>query len=195
MKLFKRKHDFKPDRTDGGILKKLYLTPLQRKKLLKWALISAVLVVLSLLQDVVLAQISIGGATFCLVPCGILICAMFFDPETAAVFSLTASTLYFFSGSAPGTYTIVLLTALSTLLCIFRKGYLQWCFSAFFLCAGAGMMVYQLLVYAIGCFLGTALPTRFGIFMLCGGLSVTVMPLLYPIFLSISNIGGETWKE
>ena len=57
------------------------------------------------------------------------------------------------------------------------------------------MMVYQLLVYAIGCFLGTALPTRFGIFMLCGGLSVTVMPLLYPIFLSISNIGGETWKE
>ena len=192
---FKRKHDFKPDRTDGGILKKLYLTPLQRRKLWKWALISAVLVGLSLLQDVVLAQISIGGATFCLVPCGILMCAMFFDPETAAVFSLTASTLYYFSGTAPGTYAIVLLTALATALCIFRTGYLQRCFSAFFLCAGVGMMAYQLLVFAIGCFLQSALPSRFSVFMLCGGLSVAVMPLLYPVFLSISNIGGETWKE
>ena len=193
--LFKRKHDFKPDRTDGGFLKKLYLTPLQRRNLWKWVLISAVLVVLSLLQDVVLAQISIAGATFCLVPCGILMCAMFFDPETAGVFSLIASTLYFFSGTAAGTYTIFFLTALATLLCIFRRGYLQRCFSAFFLCAGVGMMAYQLLVYAIGCFLGTALPSRFGVFMLCGGLSVAVMPLLYPVFLSISNIGGETWKE
>ena len=195
MKLFKRKYEFKPDRTDGGFLKKLYMTPLQRKNLLKWALISAVLLVLSLLQDVVLSQISIAGATFCLVPCGILICAMFFDPETAAVFSLIASTLYFFSGSAPGTYAIALLTGLSTLLCIFRKGYLQWCFSAFILCAGVGMMAYQLLTFAIGCFLGSALPARFGVFMMCGGLSVAVMPLLYPIFLAISNIGGETWKE
>ena len=74
--LFKRKYEFKPDRTEGGTLKKLYLTPLQRKRLLKWGLISAVLVVLSLVQDVVLSQISIYGATFCLVPCGILLCAM-----------------------------------------------------------------------------------------------------------------------
>ena len=91
--LFKRKYEFKPDRTDGGTLKKLYLTPLQRKKLLKWALVGVVLVVLSLLQDVVLSQISIYGATFCLVPCGILLCAMFFDPETAAVFTLISSTV------------------------------------------------------------------------------------------------------
>lgn len=192
---FKRKYEFKPDRTDGGTLKKLYLTPLQRRRLLKWSLVSAVLVLLSLLQDVVLSQISIYGATFSLVPCGILLCAMFFDPETTAVFSLTASVLYYFSGTAPGTYTIVLLTVLGTLLCIFRKSYLQWCFSALFLCAAVGMMVYQLLIFAIGCFLESTIPARFGVFMLCGGLSVAVMPLLYPVFLFISNIGGETWKE
>ena len=92
--LFKRKYEFKPDRTDGSTLKKLYLTPLQRKRLLKWGLVSAVLVALSLVQDVVLSQISIYGATFCLVPCGILLCAMFFDPETAAVFTLISSTVY-----------------------------------------------------------------------------------------------------
>lgn len=193
--LFKRKYEFKPDRTEGGTLKKLYLTPTQRKHLLKWGLISAVLVVLSLLQDVVLSQVSIYGATFALVPCGILLCAMFFDPETAAVFTLTASSLYYFSGTAPGSYSIVLLTLLGTLLCIFRWGYLQRCFSALFLCAGVGMMAYELLIFALGWFLGSTIPARFGVFMLCGGLSVAVMPLLYPVFLSISSIGGETWKE
>ena len=193
--LFKRKYEFEPDKTEGGTLKKLYLTPLQRRKLLKWGLISVVLVVLSLLQDVVLSQISISGATFALVPCAIFLCAMFFDPETTAVFTLTASALYVFSGTAPGTYAIALITILSTLLCIFRRGYLQRCFSAFFLCAAVGMMGYQLLTFAIGCFLGSTIPARFGVFMLCGGLSVAVMPLLYPVFLSISNIGGEIWKE
>ena len=91
--LFKRKHEFKPDRTEGSALKKLYITPKQRKRLLKWGMVSLALVVLSLIQDVVLSQISIYGATFSLVPCGILLCAMFFDPETTAVFSLTASAL------------------------------------------------------------------------------------------------------
>lgn len=193
--LFKRKYEFKPDRPEGSLLKKLYLTSLQRKRLLKWCLIGVVLVVLSLLQDVMLSQIRIFGATFALVPCGILICAMLFDPETTALFSLTASTLYYFSGSAPGVYSIVLLTFLATLLCIFRVGYLQRRFSALFLCAAVGMMGYQLLIFAIGCFLENTFGGRFGIFMLSGALSVVVMPLLYPIFLSISNIGGETWKE
>ena len=193
--LFKRKYEFKPDRTDGGTLKKLYLTPLQRKKLLKWALVGVVLVVLSLLQDVVLSQISIYGATFCLVPCGILLCAMFFDPETAAVFTLISSTVYYFSGTAAGVYSIALLTLLGTLLGIYRRGYLQRCFSALYLSSAVGMMAYVLLIFAIGCFVGSTFPARFGVFMLTGGLSVAVMPLLYPVFLSISNIGGETWKE
>ena len=193
--LFKRKYEFKPDRPEGSIFKKLYLTQLQRKRLLKWSLVGLVLLVLSLLQDVVFSQITIAEATFALVPCGILLYAMLLDPETAGVFSLTASTLYYFSGSAPGVYSIVLLTVLAMFLCVFRVGYLQRRFSALFLCAAVGMMVYQLLVFAIGCFLENTISARFGVFMLTGGLSVAVMPLLYPILLSISNIGGETWKE
>ena len=193
--LFRRKYEFKPDRMEGGTLKKLYLTPLQRKRLLKWGLISAVLVVLSLIQDVVLPQITLHGVPLCLVPCGILMCAMFFDPETTGVFTLVSSTIYYFSGTAAGPYSIVLLTGLGTFLSLFRRGYLQRCFSALFFCAAVGMMGYQLLTFGIGCFLGITFPGRFGVFMLTGGLSVAVMPLLYPVFLSISNIGGETWKE
>lgn len=193
--LFKRKYEFKPDRTEASFLKKLYLTPLQRKRMLKWGLISAVLLVLSLLQDVVLAQLFIYEAKLALVPCGILICAMLFDPETAAVFSLISSTLFYFSGTAPGVYVIVILTLLGTFLCMFRWGYLQRRFNAIYLCAAVGMMAYMLLVFAMGWFFGETLPDRFGKFMLTGGLSVAVMPILYPIFSAISNIGGSTWKE
>lgn len=193
--LFKRKYEFKPDRTDGGTLKKLYLTPTQRKQILKWGLISAVLVGLSLLQDVVLSQVQIYEATFDLVVCGILLCAMFFEPEQAAIFTLISSVIYYFSGTAPGTYAIALITGLGTLLCIFRHGYLQKCFSATMLCAGVGMIAYELLVFFIGWFLGSTTFGRIRVFALCGFLSFAVMPLLYPVFLSISNIGGETWKE
>ena len=192
---FKRKYEFKPDRQEGGTLKKLYLTPLQRKRLLKWGLISLVLVVLSLVQDVVLSQIRIAEATFALVPCGILLCAMFFDPEVTGIFTLTSSTLYYFSGTADGVYSIILLTVLGTMLCIFRKSYLQRRFSALLLCAAMGMMAYSLLVFGVGLFFGSTSLDRFRVFALSGGLSVAVMPLLYPVFSSISNIGGETWKE
>ena len=193
--LFKRKYEFKPDRADGGALKKLYLTPLQRKRLLKWGLISLVLVVLSLLQDVVLSRVSIYEATFDLVPCGILLCAMFFDPEKTGIFTLVSSVLYYFSGTAPGVYTIVLLTGLGTLLCIFRTSYLQRRFSALLLCAVAGMFTYEMMVFAVGIFFNHTTWDRIGIFALCGLLSIAVMPALYPVFASISNIGGETWKE
>ena len=192
---FKGKYEFKPDRTDSGTLKKLYLTPIQRKRLLKWGLVSLVLVALSLLQDAVLSRVSIYGATFDLVACGILLAGMLFDPDTTAVFTLVSSALYYFSGTAPGSYSIAFLTGLGTLLCIFRRSYLQRCFSTIYICAAAGMMVYELMVFATGLFLGNTFLDRLGVFALCGGLSVAVMPLLYPVFLSISNIGGETWKE
>ena len=192
---FKGKYEFKPDRTDSGTLKKLYLTPIQRKRLLKWGLVSLVLLVLSLLQDAVLSRVSIYGATFDLVACGILLAGMLFDPDTTAVFTLVSSALYYFSGTAPGSYSIAFLTGLGTLLCIFRRSYLQRCFSTIYLCAGVGMLVYELMVFATGLFLGNTFLDRLGVFALCGGLSVAVMPLLYPVFLSISNIGGETWRE
>jgi hypothetical protein len=36
---------------------------------------------------------------------------------------------------------------------------------------------------------------RIGIFCLGGLVTVALMPAMYPVFLSVSKIGGETWKE
>ena len=190
-----KKNEFKPDRTGTSFLNKLYLTTKQRLSLLKWTLFALSLVFLSLLQDVVFSRLRISGATFDLVPCGILLGCILMLPETAGVFSLTASTLYYFSGTAPGVYSIAMLTALGILLCIFRRSYLKKGFFSTFLCASFGIVVYKLVVFGINLFLGATLGARFGIFCLGTGLTVAAILPLYPIFLSICNIGGETWKE
>lgn len=193
--MFRKKYEFKPDRTRSGTFSKLYLTKKQRRTLYRWLLISAMLVALSLVQDVILSRVSIGGATFDLVPCGILVCCLLLDADAAAVFSVTAATLYYCAGNAPGTFCIVLLTALGTLLCIFRRSYLKSGFFSSFLCSGVGVIAYELAVFLLGVFFGNTHWGRFGTFALCGGLSVAVIPVLYPVFRAIGNIGGDSWKD
>lgn len=193
--MFRRKYEFKPDRTDSGILNKLHLTKRQRLLLLKWVLTGLFLVLLSLVQDTMLSRVSIYGATFDLLACGILLGCMFFDPDTAAVYLLVSSAFYYFSGTAPGVYIIAVLTFLGVMLCIFRRSYLRRSFSSTFLCTVFGLIVYKLLVFVIGLFLGSTTWDRYLIFAISAGLSIAVIPLFYPIFLAIRNFGGETWKE
>jgi hypothetical protein len=193
--LFRRKYEFKPDKPASSTLSKLYLTPLQRKQLLKWALMGLTLTLLSLLQDVVFSRLRIGGAAFDLLPCGILLGCILMEPESAGVYALISSCLYHFSGTAPGVYVIALLTALGVLLCIFRRSYLKKGFFSTFLCAGFGIVVYKLTVFGIHLFLGATLGERFGVFALGIGLTLAAILPLYPLFVSICNIGGESWRE
>ena len=191
--LFKRKRDFKPDSTGKGLLNKLYLTPRQRLTILKWMLFGLCLLVLSLVQDVLLCQMSIFGATTDLVSAGIFVIALLLDPDQSGIFALISSILYYFSGSAPGPYVILLLTVLSLMLNILRHAFLQRTFGSVLLSAGVGLVVYQLLIFLLGLFFGFTTFGRLPVFLITAGLSTAVCPLLYPIFLSVSKIGGETW--
>ena len=110
-----KKFEFKPDKPRSGLMDKLYLTQIQRKNLLKWVLYVAVLLVLSLLQDVVFSKFHLFGATTELVPCGIFLICLMEGTESGSVFALLASCAYLFSGSAAGNYSLVLLTVISFL--------------------------------------------------------------------------------
>lgn len=190
-----RKREFRPDRVGSGLLNKLYLTKRQRRCLLTWLLYTLVLVLLSLIQDVILCQISIYGATTDLVSAGILLLCMMLPTDTCAVFGLTASVIYFFSGSAAGPYSILFLTGIGLLLNIFRYSYLRKSFGSTFVCGAVALALYELLIFVMGLFLGHTHLSRWLAFCITGGLSVAVMPLLYPVFFWIGNIGGESWKE
>lgn len=193
--MFGRKYEFKPDKPHSGTLNKLYITRKQRLVLLKWLLLSFVLLLISLVQDVIMSRVTLFGTTTDLLSCAILMACILQDPETGCIFALLSSTLYHFSGTAPGSYVIALLTCLGILVSIIRQCYLRKGFSSTMLCTGGAILIYELALFVIGMFLGQIPPSRVEVFCITAGISLAVMPLLYPIFLSIEKIGGESWKE
>ena len=189
------KKEFKSDKPHSGFWGKLYLTQKQRKGLLKWSLYGALLLVLSLLQDVVLCRVHLWGATTELVPVGIFLICILEGAESGSIFALVSSLLYLFSGTAAGPYSMVFITFLAVGVTIFRQAYLQKGLAAAILCAGVATFVYEVLQFLMGLFLGLTIPARIVGFAITGGLSVIAIPLLYPLALFIGTIGGETWKE
>ncbi len=142
-----------------------------------------------------LCRLSIRGATTDLVSAAILLLCVMLPTDTCAVFALISSVIYYFSGMTAGPYSIVLLTALGIFMNIFRYSFLRKGFVSTLLCAGFGLFAYELLLFATGLFLEYTITGRFSAFCITGGLSVAIMPVLYPVFLSIGKIGGESWKE
>ena len=109
----RRKYEFRPDKLRSTLANKLYLTPKQRKTILRWFLLAVLLVVFSVLQDVILCRLRIFGASTDLVPCGIFLICILEGMERGSIFCLIASLLYLFSGTAPGAYCVVLITFLA----------------------------------------------------------------------------------
>ena len=192
---FRRKHEFKPDKVESDALSKLYLTKKQRQRILRWLLIALVLILLSVIQDVILSRFTVFGVTLNIVTAALLLICVLQDSEIGAIFILVGSTLYWASGSTPGTYAIAILTVLGILACIIRQAYLYNHPGSTLLCAGMAVMSYELTLFVIGCFIGRTTWSRITDTLIAGGLSFGVMPLFYPVFKAISNLGGETWKD
>lgn len=190
-----KKYEFKPDKPVSGFFSKLHLTAKQRRSLLKWFLYALVLVVLSVLQDVLLSRMDIFGATTELVPCGIFLICLLEGLESGSLFALLAGCLYLFSGSSAGNHVIVLITAIAVLVTYLRQSFLQKGFGAAMLCTAGAMLLYEMTLFFIGLFFGLTLWGRIGVFALTAGLSLLIAPALYPLFLAIGKIGGESWKE
>lgn len=182
-----------PDRSDN--MGKLLLTRKQRFSILRWFLFGVVCVVGLLLQDVLLCKVSIRGVGIDMVPCLIIMIAVMQEAESASIFSLTAACIYYFSGSAPGPYIIPIITAVAVFAVISRQSYLRQGFFAVLLCAAGGMLIYEMGVFGIALFLGQTLVQRAGVMALTALLTLAVVPVFYPVLLSIGKIGGETWKE
>lgn len=188
-----KKYEFKPDKPRSGFFAKLVLTQQQRRVFLKWVLYALVLVVLSVLQDVLLSRVRFLGATTELVPCGIFLICILEGVERGSVFALVSSLLYLFSGTAAGVYSIVFITVIAVLVTAARQAFLQKGFVAAMVCTAVAMVLYEMVTFAFGLFLGLTLWSRMGVFFLTGLLTLVSAPVLYPIILSIG--GGDTWKE
>ena len=191
----RKKHEFRPDIERNDILGKILLTKQQRQSVLRWLLFSMVCLAGLIRQDVVMSRGSILGATTDLVPCCILAVCIMQGAESGCIFALSASLIYYFSGSAPGTFTIALVTVLTVGACVFRQSYWRRGFTSTVLCAGLALILYEMLVFLIGVFMNLTIWSRAGVFFLTGALSTAVLLPLYPLVRAIGKIGGETWKE
>lgn len=193
--MFKRKHEFRPDKVRTGTLNKLYITKKQRTTVLKWLLMTAALTAVCIVQDVILSRLSLFGTTFDLLAATLLLVCILQDPEIGSIFVLIASALYSFSGSAPGYYVIAMLTLIGVFFAIVRHCYLHSGFGSTMLCTAAAIFIYEMALFGIGLFFGYTTLARLTEFLIKAGLSLAVMPLLYPVFVAICNIGGESWNE
>ena len=188
-------YEFKPDREKVPLSKKLHLTALQKKQVLMWSLNSLVCLFLLTVQNVIMSRISMVGATTDLVPAAILLICVVYDAYDGSLFGIIASTLYVFSGAAPGPYVIAYITVLGVAAALFRQSLWRRGFRSNVLCAGLALLIYEMAIWGTGVFLGLTYWSRIGVFLLTWALSFLVMLALYPLIRVIQKIGGETWRE
>jgi len=189
-----KKYEFRPDKPKFSLLTYLVLAQSQRRQLLKWGLYAVLLVTLSVLQDVVLSQVRLFGATTELIPCAIFLICIMEGTQQGSIFALVASLLYLFSGTAPGIYSMVAITFCAVGVCILRQAYLQERFSSAMICTSLAMLSYVLTNFIFGLFLGLTIWGRFHGFLITAVLSLLAVPVLYPVLKAIGKIGGQLWK-
>ena len=190
-----KKQEVRPDQPKSSILSHLSLTKKQQRTLLKWVFYTLLLILISVIQDVLLSQVRVLGATTELIPCAIFLICILEGAETGSIFSLVASLLYLFSGTAPGPYSMVAITFYGIGVCIFRQAYLQETFSSAFLCTTIAMLLYVATNFLFGLFLGYTPLSRFYGFFITAGLTLLSVPIFYPIMKAIGAFGGYQWKE
>ena len=187
--------DFKPDVQTATWSKTLRMTRLQQLRLAKWVLYAVTVMMSVILQDVVMSKFSLFGATTDLPACVILLITVVEGTEVGSVFALTASTLYYFSGNAPSSFCIGLLTGLGVGATLFRQMYWHRSKGSIILCAAIALTGYELGLFVVGLSSELTHWGRLPVFLLTALYSCLVLIPLYSLIYKIGLIGGNTWRE
>jgi len=191
----KKDLEFKPDANPATFAKTARLTHLQKLQLSKWLLYVGFAIFLLVVQDVLMSKLRLLGATTDLAVCAILLIAMLEGVETGSLFLLIASTVYYFTGSAPGPYCIALLTVLGVGAMLLRQMFLHRSKGTIVVCTGITVILYEIGLFIIGLVSGLTLFSRLPNFLFTGLYSALALIPLYNSFERISLIGGSSWKE
>ena len=191
----KKVYEFKPDRQETSFLKRLYLTRLQRMQLLKWGTHGALCIALLVIQNVIMSRFRFSGATTDLAVCAIFLIGLYEGTENGSLFAFIASMVYLFAGSSPGAQCIALISCTTVGLNLLRQIYWHRSGGSILLCTCAGIVIYEMLNFLFGIFVGNTIWDRAGVFALVAAMTCACAFPLYPLVKLISKIGGDTWKE
>ncbi len=191
----RRQMDFKPDATTATWGKTYRLTRLQQLRLSKWLLYVGAIVLSLVIQDVIMSQVSILGATTDLAICAILLITVLEGTEIGSIFVLIASTVYYFSGTAPGAYCIALLSFLGIGATMFRQMYWHRSRGSVVFCTALAVIGYEMGLFVVGIMTELTWFGRIGSFALTALYSCAALIPMYSLIRRIGLIGGNTWKE
>ena len=191
----RKKADFRPDSQTRDWVQKLYLTPQQQRRYLKWILLSLLCLVLLVLQDVLFSRMSLYGATVDMVPVVLLLICVIHGAEGGAAFLLAGALVYWLAGSAPGVYVILLIPLFGTVAAAFRQAYLRKGFRTTMMCTGSALILYEVLSFLAALLLGVARFDRAYVVLISTVLSLLTLPVVFVLVWGICKIGGDSWKE
>ena len=187
--------DFKPDVQKATWVKTARLTRLQKLRLTRWALYVLTVVFAVVLQDVIMSQLSLFGATTDLPACAILLITVIEGTEVGSLFVLIASTLYYFSGNAPTAYCILLMSFFGISATLFRQMYWHRSKGSIVLCGSIALTLYEVGLFVVGIMSGLTHWGRLPSFLLTAFYSCLILIPLDSLIFKIGLIGGNTWKE
>lgn len=191
----KKRNEFRPDPTTSTWLKTRRLTRLQKLRLLKWVLYALIVILCLVIQDVIMSQLRLFGATTDLAVGAILLITVIEGTDVGSLFVLIASMLYWFSGSAPTPVCIALLTAFGIGSTMFRQMFWHRSRGTLTLCACLALTAYELGLFVTGIMQGLTYLGRLPSFLLTSAYTCLVMIPLYTLVNKTGLIGGNTWKE
>jgi len=191
----RRDLDFKPDVQKATWIKTTRLTKQQQLRLTRWALYILTVVASVVLQDVIMSQFSIFGATTDLPACAILLITVLEGTEIGSIFVLMASTLYYFSGNAPTAWCIFLMSVFGIGATLFRQMFWHRSKGSIILCTAIALTGYELGLFTVGIMTALTHWGRIPAFTLTAVFSCLALIPLYSLIYKIGLIGGNTWKE
>ncbi|MCI7640262.1 MAG: hypothetical protein MSS60_10630 [Clostridiales bacterium] len=191
----KKRNEFRPDPTSSTWLKTRKLTRQQKLRLLKWVLYALIVMTCLVVQDVIMSQFRLFGATTDLAVGAIALITVIEGTEVGSLFVLIASTLYWFSGSAPTPICIALMTAFGIGATMFRQMFWHRSRGTLTLCACLALTAYELGLFVTGVMQGLTYFGRLPSFLLTSAYTCLVMIPLYTLVYKTGLIGGNTWKE
>lgn len=174
------------------MLDKLYITPRQWLRILRWALYAVLFVTVMMVQTVVLGNRTVFGIHPDLVPIVITCVCLREGAERGGLFALLASLFWCLSGTDSGSICILVLTVLPVLGCLlcsalFTNRYLSCLLFSFLTLACE-----QILIFTVKYFLdGIAGELFLQQLVPCVLVSILTQPLLYWLVKCIGKIGAS----
>ena len=190
-----RQNEFRPDPATSTWLKTRKLTRQQRLRLFKWLMYALIVIMSLVIQDVIMSQLRLFGATTDLAVGAILLITVIEGTDVGSLFVFIASILYWFSGSSPTPVSIILLTALGIGATMFRQMFWHRSRGTLTLCACLALTMYELGLFVTGLMQGLTYWGRLPSFLLTSVYTTLVMIPLYSLVYKAGLIGGNTWKE